>query len=107
MPDQPIAIIGAGSWGTALALQFARSGRRVRLWDIDTKQLAVIAAERINTRYLPDAPFPDNIEVRDDLESCLDNVTDIVVAVPSHGLRDTLQKLQPILADSARVCWAT
>lgn len=106
-PDQPIAVIGAGSWGTALALQFARSGRRVRLWDIDTEQLAVIAAERVNTRYLPDAPFPDNIEVRDDLESCLDNVTDIVVAVPSHGLRGTLQKLQPILDDSARVCWAT
>lgn len=106
-PLQPIAIIGAGSWGTALALQFARSGRRVRLWDIDTEQLAVIAAERINTRYLPNAPFPDNIEVRDDLESCLDNVTDIVVVVPSHGLRDTLQKLQPLLDDSARVCWAT
>ena len=77
------------------------------MWDIDTEQLAVIAAERVNTRYLPDAPFPDNIEVRDDLESCLDNVTDIVVAVPSHGLRGTLQKLQPILDDSARVCWAT
>lgn len=106
-PDQPIAVIGAGSWGTALALQFARSGRRVRLWDIDTEQLAIIAAERVNTRYLPNAPFPDNIEVRDDLESCLENVTDIVVVVPSHGLRETLQKLQPILDDSARVCWAT
>ena len=106
-PDQPIAVIGAGSWGTALALQFARSGRRVRLWDIDAEQLAVIAAERVNTRYLPNAPFPDNIEVKHDLESCLDNVTDIVVAVPSHGLRETLQKLQPILDDSARVCWAT
>ena len=107
MTDQPIAVIGAGSWGTALALQFARSGRRVRLWDIDAVQLAIIAAERVNTRYLPNAPFPDNIEVRDDLEPCLDNVTDIVVAVPSHGLRETLQKLQPILDDSARVCWAT
>ena len=106
-PDQPIAVIGAGSWGTALALQFARSGGRVRLWDIDAEQLAIIAAERVNTRYLPNAPFPDNIEVRDDLEPCLDNVTDIVVAVPSHGLRETLQKLKPILDDSARVCWAT
>ena len=106
-PDQPIAVVGAGSWGTALALQFARSGGRVRLWDIDAKQLAIIAAERVNTRYLPNAPFPDNIEVCDDLEHCLDNVKDIVVAVPSHGLRDTLQKLQPILDDSARVCWAT
>lgn len=106
-PDKPIAVIGAGSWGTALALQFARSGGRVRLWDIDAEQLAIIAAERVNTRYLPNAPFPDNIEVRDDLEPCLDNVTDIVVAVPSHGLRETLQKLQPILDDSARVCWAT
>lgn len=107
MPERPIAIIGAGSWGTALALQFARGGRRVRLWDIDAEQLAVIAAERVNTRYLPNAPFPDNIEVTDDLESCLDNVTDIVVVVPSHGLRETLQKLQPILNNSARVCWAT
>jgi len=106
-PDQPIAVIGAGSWGTALALQFARSGRTVRLWGRDAEQLAAISSDGVNNRYLPNAPFPANVRVEADLASCLDGVRDILIAVPSHGLRETLIKVQPLLDSSARVCWAT
>ncbi len=106
-PDQPIAVIGAGSWGTALALQFARSGRAVRLWGRDAEQLAAISSDGVNNRYLPNAPFPANVRVEADLASCLDGVQDILIAVPSHGLRETLIKVQPLLDSSARVCWAT
>ena len=107
MPGQPIAVIGAGSWGTALALQFARGGREIRLWGRDGKQLAAISAEGTNNRYLPDVPFPDNLHVEADLATCLDGVRDIVIAVPSHGLRETLIKVQPLLDSLARICWAT
>jgi len=107
VPDQPIAVIGAGSWGTALALQFARGGREVRLWGRDAEQLAAINADGVNSRYLPDTRFPDNLHVEANLATCLDGVRDIVISVPSHGLRETLIKVQPLLDSSARICWAT
>jgi len=107
VPEQPIAVIGAGSWGTALALQFARGGREIRLWGRDAKQLAAISSAGANTRYLPDVQFPDNLHVEADLATCLDGVRDIVISVPSHGLRETLIKVQPLLDSSARICWAT
>ena len=107
MPEQPIAVIGAGSWGTALALQFARGGREVRLWGRDAKQLAAMGSDGVNNRYLPDVQFPDNLHVEADLATCLDGVRDIVISVPSHGLRETLIKVQPLLDSSARICWAT
>jgi glycerol-3-phosphate dehydrogenase (NAD(P)+) len=89
----PIAVLGAGSWGTALALQFARSGRLVRLWGRDAAQLAEIDVERRNRRYLPGAEFPDNIHVVDSLDDCLQGVRDILISVPSHGLRETLTEI--------------
>ena len=54
----PVAVLGAGSWGTALAIQFARGGRAVRLWSRDAAQLAAMAHSRRNARYLPESPFP-------------------------------------------------
>lgn len=106
-PDPPVAVLGAGSWGTALALQFARGGREVRLWGRDASQLAAIDADGVNNRYLPNAQFPDNLRVEADLGACLDGVRDILISVPSHGLRETLIKVQPLLESSARICWAT
>jgi glycerol-3-phosphate dehydrogenase (NAD(P)+) len=109
MPTEkpPIAVLGAGSWGTALALQFARNNRVVRLWGRDNAQLEDIDAERRNRRYLPGAEFPDNIHIVANLEDCLQGVRDILVSVPSHGLRETLTRIAPLLDDDARVCWAT
>lgn len=103
----PIAVLGAGSWGTALALQFARRGRMVRLWGRDREQLAAIDTARCNTRYLPGANFPQNVVVVPDLADCLQGVRDILVSVPSHGFRETLTRIAPLLDDDARVCWAT
>ena len=107
VPEQPIAVIGAGSWGTALALQFARGGREIRLWGRDASQLVAISADGANNRYLPNVPFPDNLRVEADLATCLDGVRDIVISVPSHALRETLIKVQPLLDGLAKICWAT
>lgn len=103
----PIAVLGAGSWGTALALQFARSGRVVKMWGRDPSQLSEMSAARMNERYLPGIAFPDNLHVEPDLKSCLQGANDVLISVPSHGLRETLTKIAPLLEDDARVSWAT
>lgn len=100
-------MIGAGSWGTALAIQFARGGRDVRLWGRDTKQILEMARSGSNERYLPGAPFPDNLHPVPELSDCLDDVRDILIAVPSHGLRETLTVIKPHLSGDARISWAT
>ncbi len=101
-------MIGAGSWGTALALQFARSGHDVRLGGLlELDELAAMVEKRENTRYLPGATFPDNLVACPKLEDCLEGARDILVAVPSHGLRDTLTAIKPYLGPESRVCWAT
>ncbi|MGB5336985.1 MAG: NAD(P)H-dependent glycerol-3-phosphate dehydrogenase [Woeseiaceae bacterium] len=103
-----VAVVGAGSWGTALALQFARSGCHVRLGGIlELDQLEAMAVEGENVRYLPGARFPENLVACPDLADCLDGARDILVAVPSHGLRDTLTTIKPFLQPDSRVCWAT
>ncbi len=103
----PIAVLGAGSWGSALAIQFARAGRRTLLWGRDPAHLATLAAERRNTRYLPDAPFPDGLILEPDLTRAVDAALDILIAVPSHAFRGTLERLQPLLRPGQRVAWAT
>lgn len=66
-----------------------------------------MARERVNRRYLPDSMLPDNLVVTTDLEACIDGCRDVLIVVPSHALREVLTKLRPLLADEARVCWAS
>ena len=63
--------------------------------------------ERVNTRYLPGAAFPDNLEAFVELDECLDGVGDILIVVPSHGFREILEAVKPLMENGARVCWAT
>jgi glycerol-3-phosphate dehydrogenase (NAD(P)+) len=63
--------------------------------------------ERVNSRYLPGAAFPDNVEAFVDLDHCLEGAGDILVAVPSHGFREILEAIRPLLKNGARICWAT
>jgi glycerol-3-phosphate dehydrogenase (NAD(P)+) len=102
-----IAILGAGSWGTALAIQCARAGRPARLWGRDPTHVAAMRRERFNRRYLPDAPLPDSLQLFDDLAAVLEDVDDALVAVPSHAFRALLTELKPLLPPDVRLCWAT
>jgi glycerol-3-phosphate dehydrogenase (NAD(P)+) len=102
-----MTVVGAGSWGTALAIQCARAGHPTRLWGRDADQLALLARDRRNARYLPDAPFPDGLTIAADLPAALADIRDVLVVVPSHALRETLAQLRPRLRDDARVAWAT
>jgi glycerol-3-phosphate dehydrogenase (NAD(P)+) len=103
----PIAVLGSGSWGTALAIQFARAGSSVRLWGRDATQLEAMRRDRRNLRYLPDALFPEALEVAVSLEQAIQGTAYVLVAVPSHGFRETLRALAPHLKDGRRIAWAT
>lgn len=100
-------MLGSGSWGTALGIQFARAGKATRLWGRDADQAAAMQRERRNARYLPEAPFPDSLVVSNDLAAALEGVTDVLIAVPSHGFRAMLQDLAQQMKPAMRVAWAT
>lgn len=104
-PD--IAVLGAGSWGTSLAIVLARNGNRVLLWGHDAARVALMAHERSNERYLPGIRFPDNLELQDDIAAATRAVRNVLVAVPSGAFRPTLQAMAPHLASDAIVAWAT
>ncbi|WP_423062952.1 NAD(P)H-dependent glycerol-3-phosphate dehydrogenase [Candidiatus Paracoxiella cheracis] len=106
--DSPIAVLGAGSWGTALALLLARNNQTVRLWDIDAELVTQIQADRVNSRYIPDHPFPENISVYHDLGEVLESVTDILVVVPSHAFGKCIANVKSHRNGKAtRLAWAT
>ena len=82
-----VALIGAGSWGTALAVLLAERGHEVRLWDIDRAHLDQIAETRENRKFLPGIALPAGVRVEPELEAAISSVDGTVFAVPSHGLR--------------------
>ncbi len=104
---EPMTVIGAGSWGTALAIQLAREGHPTRLWGRNAADLEAMRVERRNARYLPGAAFPDALRAEPDLTCALEGVRDILIAVPSHAFRETLEMLRPRLRPASRVAWAT
>jgi glycerol-3-phosphate dehydrogenase (NAD(P)+) len=103
----PIAVLGAGSWGTALAIQFARAGRPTVLWGRAEDDPEKLARDRVNERYLPGAGFPEALQVEPDLARAVATASDILVVVPSSALRSVLTNLRPLLSPGARVAWAT
>jgi glycerol-3-phosphate dehydrogenase (NAD(P)+) len=74
---------------------------------VELDLLAAMVEDRENKRYLPDVPFPDNLTAYPDIEACLEGARDVLVVVPSHGLRDTLTQIKPLLRPDSRICWAT
>lgn len=108
MPDKkPILVLGAGSWGTALALVLARNGYPVLLWDAYRDHLRRLIDERCNTRYLPDYPFPALLQPNADLEEALHQVVDIIVAVPCEGLRKVIGKVASFSTGKFNLCIAS
>jgi glycerol-3-phosphate dehydrogenase (NAD(P)+) len=104
---EPMTVIGAGSWGTALAIQLAREGHTTALWGRDTAQLDAMRLTRSNARYLPEASFPESLHIATDLRAALEGARDALIAVPSHAFRGTLERIKPHLAVDTRIAWAT
>jgi glycerol-3-phosphate dehydrogenase (NAD(P)+) len=104
---EPMTVIGAGSWGTALAILLAREGHPTQLWGRDPEQLHAMRLSRRNVRYLPEASFPEPLQVALDLDHALIDARDALIAVPSHAFRETLERIQPHLGTETRIAWAT
>ncbi|HFC52834.1 MAG TPA: NAD(P)H-dependent glycerol-3-phosphate dehydrogenase [Gammaproteobacteria bacterium] len=107
MIHAPLAVLGAGSWGTALAIQLARSGRPVLLWGHDANKIQSMRDGRENRPYLAGVRLPPNLHPESDLPQVVSHSDDILIVVPSHAFRRTLTAVAPYLAPTTRVAWAT
>lgn len=92
-----IAVIGAGSFGTALAIQLTRRGAEGILWGRNTEILKTMDAERLNARYLPDCHFPASLRLESNLELAVSDADHLIVATPSHTFAEILRTLRPLL----------
>ena len=102
-----VAVIGAGSWGTALAVQLGRIGMAVRLWTRDPALAREIADKRANRRYLPDIRLPESVVTTADHIESLDGCDLVILAVPSHFLRGVLQPMAAAVPIGAVLVSAT
>jgi len=103
--SRPMAVLGAGAWGTALAISAARHNPQVALWARDAAQVADMGASRRNARYLPDVAFPDALQLSADFSATVNAVVQaqglLILASPMAGLADLLARLP----DGARALW--
>jgi glycerol-3-phosphate dehydrogenase (NAD(P)+) len=102
-----VAVLGAGSWGTALALLLSRNGHAVRLWSHHSEQVARLRHDRENRRYLPGCAFPAGLTVEPDLAAAGARSAIVLIAVPSHAYGETLARVKPYLDVNTGIAWAT
>jgi len=102
-----IAVLGAGSWGTALSVHLARLGHGVRLWAREAEVVAEIRADRVNRLFLPGIPLPASIVACESIEDAVSGMDLILVVTPSHGTRSVMSAAAPYLHPSAVIVSAT
>ncbi|WP_273757401.1 NAD(P)H-dependent glycerol-3-phosphate dehydrogenase [Bartonella sp. AU55XJBT] len=107
MKTVAMTVIGAGSFGTALAIALARNGHNVLLWGYNSQHIEKLQEQRCNQVYLPDIQFPENLLLEDSLATAITASDNILIAVPSHVFHQVLYNIQPYLDKHSRVIWAT
>ncbi len=107
MTRTPITVLGAGSWGTALAIRLAVNHNTTRLWGHEPEVMATLARERQNRQFLPGIPFPEQLSIEADLSEAICQDRDLLIAVPSHAMREVLKQAAPSLESGSRIAWAT
>ena len=105
--QQQIAVIGAGSWGTALTKLVSDKGVRVRLWGHRREHVEKIRREKENSTYLPGVVLSENVEVVEDLEEAVTDLSTILMVVPSHVYRQVFEKIVPFLENNTIIISAT
>lgn len=98
-----LAILGAGSWGTALAVHLARVGHQVTVWSVETAVVEEMRSRRANAAYLPDTTLPPSVTPTADLGRALAGAGMVVAAVPSHAMRAVMREATPLMAPEAVV----
>ncbi|MEZ8102471.1 NAD(P)H-dependent glycerol-3-phosphate dehydrogenase [Vibrio bivalvicida] len=105
--DITMTVLGAGSYGTSLAISLARNGANVIIWGHEVEHMARLEADRANHEFLPGIEFPESLIVESDLEKAVQASRDLLVVVPSHVFGIVLNNVKPHLRDDSRICWAT
>ncbi len=103
----PTLVIGAGAWGTALAIAIARNGNEVLLWGRDASHIAEMQKTASNERYLPGLPFPDTLQPTSDLAQAVKLAKHVLISVPSIAFSGMLKQVKPLIAEGIPVSWAT
>ncbi|EMR12607.1 glycerol-3-phosphate dehydrogenase [Methylophaga lonarensis MPL] len=103
----PTLVIGAGAWGTALAMALARNDHKVWLWGRNDAQRQAMREQRRNDEYLPGQVFPDSLDIVDDLQQALTQCKHVMISVPSHAFAEALSMLVQHLPAGVPVSWAT
>jgi glycerol-3-phosphate dehydrogenase (NAD(P)+) len=98
-----VAVLGAGSWGTTLALLLTKSGKRVRLWEFRPDAIERMSYDRENKEFLPGHPFPPQLEVCGDIHQAVAGAEYVLMVVPTHGMRSTAAQLKGSLLPEATV----
>ena len=106
-PEGHVAVLGAGSWGTALAVLLCRNGHEVRLWGHEPPQMALLRTERENRQFLPGVPLPAGLAPLADLAETLAGARDVLVVVPSHAFGAALGRCADLLDPEIGIAWAT
>lgn len=107
MPTDQITVLGAGSWGTALAIRLATNNNAVCLWGHEPGFMQTLATEHRNRQFLPDIDFPDKLSLETDLASAISISNDLLFVVPSHAFREVLINAKPFFGEKTRIAWAT
>ena len=102
--NNSIAILGAGSWGTAVAIALAKQGHNVTLWTNNPEHFKLMQAKKCNTRYLPNHPFPASLTCSMHLADCVTQAAHVIIAVPSHAF---FELLNAIPKPEAGIAWLT
>ncbi len=92
-----ITVIGAGSWGTALAIIAANNGNEVRLWSRNEEVVRAIRRDRVNRFYLPNARIPEHVKATTQYDEALDHTEFLILAIPSHAVRNILTDIAPAM----------
>ncbi len=106
-PSVTMSVIGAGSYGSALAISLARNGEHVVLWGHDPLHVAQLEIDRANEAFLPGVSFPPSLIVTADLKQAVEASRDLLIVVPSHVFGSVLTQIAPYLRPDSRICWAT
>ncbi len=101
-----VAVLGAGSWGTALAMQLLRAGASPLLWDVDTAHVRAMQRAGRNEKFLPKFPFPSGLQLETDLEAAVRGGDEVLIVVPSHAFVGLLQLIEPWLKAGQGLAWA-
>jgi len=108
MSKTKIAVFGAGSWGTALAIQLDRNpSNDVILWGHNPDAIETIKADKMNAHFLPDIPLSQSLRLTSSLEEACETIDFVLIVIPSYAFVDFCSKIKPFISDSTPIFWAT